>query len=139
MRPLEYQRKPIKVSKKKAYQKTWASSLTLLMQSTTHLSGSNGNRPHNHLVRLRTKWMFLLLSLKLQIWRLLRTRSSLTFRQTRECRFTLKLARDMTITCSYNVFMHHHLITLLFLLKLLYVAMFTEVMIKQVMKTKDCN
>ena len=38
-----------------------------------------------------------LLSLKLQIWRLLRGRSSLTFRQTIECRFTLKLVRDMII------------------------------------------
>ena len=41
-----------------------------------------------------------LLSLKLPIWRLLQARSSLTFRQTIECRFTLKLVRDMTITCS---------------------------------------
>ena len=46
----------------------------------------------------------LLLSLKLPIWRLLQARSSLTFRQTTECRFTLKLVRDMTITCSQ---MHH--------------------------------
>ena len=41
-----------------------------------------------------------LLSLKLQIWRLLRTRSSLTFNQTIECSFTLKLVRDMIITYS---------------------------------------
>ena len=46
----------------------------------------------------------LLLSLKLPIWRLLQARSSFTFRQTTECRFTLKLVRDMTITCSQ---MHH--------------------------------
>ena len=44
-----------------------------------------------------------LLSLKLPIWRLLQARSSLTFRQTIECRFTLKLVRDMTITQSYNI------------------------------------
>ena len=41
-----------------------------------------------------------LLSLKLQIWRLLLARSSLAFRQTIECRFTLKLVRDMIITCN---------------------------------------
>ena len=54
-------------------------------------------------VRLRTKWLWVripLLSLKLQIWRLLRAWSSLTFRQTTECRFTLKLIRDMIITYS---------------------------------------
>ena len=41
-----------------------------------------------------------LLSLKLQTWRLLRARRFLTFRQTIECRFTLKLVRDMIITYS---------------------------------------
>ena len=54
-------------------------------------------------VRLRTKWLWVripLLSLKLQIWRLLRARSSLTFRQAIECRFSLKLVRDMIITYS---------------------------------------
>ena len=45
-----------------------------------------------------------LLSLKLQIWSLLQARSSLTFRQTIECVFTLKVARDRIITCSQ---MHH--------------------------------
>ena len=35
-----------------------------------------------------------------QIWRLLRARSSLTFRQTIECGFTLKLVRDMIIAYS---------------------------------------
>ena len=75
---------------------------------------SKGIRTHNHIVhkrtlnhlaklgvRLRTKWLWvriLLLSLKLQIWRLPRARGSLTFRQTIECRFTLKLVRDMIIT-----------------------------------------
>ena len=52
-------------------------------------------------VRLRAKWLwvwFTLLSLKLQIWRLLRARSPLRFRQTIECGFTLKLVRDMIIT-----------------------------------------
>ena len=54
-------------------------------------------------VRSRTKWLWVrvpLLSLKLQIRRLLRARSSLTFRKTTECRFTLKLVRDMIITYS---------------------------------------
>ena len=44
-------------------------------------------------VRLQTKWLWvriLLLSLKLQIWRLLWARISLTFRQIIECGFTLK-------------------------------------------------
>ena len=78
---------------------------------------SNAIRTHNHLVRkqtlkhlakwlsfrLRTKWLWVriaLLSLKLHIWRLLRARSSLTFRQTIVCGFTLKLVRDMIITYS---------------------------------------
>ena len=88
------------------------------------ISDSNGIRTLNHLVRkrtlkhlaklasglakwlsvrLRTKWLWvqiLLLSLKLQIWRLLQARSSLTFRQTIECRFTLKVVRDTIITYS---------------------------------------
>ena len=54
-------------------------------------------------VHLKTKWLWVriaLLSLKLQIWRLLPARSSLTFRQTIECGFTLKIVRDMTITYS---------------------------------------
>ena len=54
-------------------------------------------------VRLRTKWFWVrihLLSLKLQIWRLLPARTSLTFRQTIECGFTLKLLRDMIIRYS---------------------------------------
>ena len=65
------------------------------------LNDCNGTRTHNHLVRkrtlnhlaslakwlsvrLRTKWLWVripLQSLNLQIWRLLRARSSLTFRQ----------------------------------------------------------
>ena len=54
-------------------------------------------------VRLQIKWLWAripLLSLKLQIWRLLWVRSFLTFRQTTECVFTLKLLRDTIIT--YN-------------------------------------
>ena len=54
-------------------------------------------------VRLRTKWLCVripLLSLKLQIMYLFHARSSLTFGQTIEYRFSLKLARDMIITCS---------------------------------------
>ena len=50
-------------------------------------------------VRFRTKlfWVRItLLSLKLQILRLLRARSSMTF----ECGFTLKILRDMIITYS---------------------------------------
>ena len=84
------------------------------------ISDSNGIRTHNHLVRkwtlyhlaslakwlsvrLRTKWLCVripLLPLKLQIWRLLRTRRSLKFRQTIECRFSLNLVRDIIITYS---------------------------------------
>ena len=54
-------------------------------------------------IHLRIKWLWAqtpLLSLKLQIWCLLRTKISLTFRKTTECRFLLKLLRDMIITCS---------------------------------------
>ena len=59
-------------------------------------------------VGLRTKWLWFripLLSPKLQIWLLLRARSSLTFRQTTECRFTLKLVPDMIIT--YSLYFTH--------------------------------
>ena len=83
------------------------------VRTKLYLSDSNGIRTHNHLVckrtlnhlarlttqlfassakwlsvHLGTKWLWLLipfLSLKLQIWCLLRGRSSLTFRQTIEC------------------------------------------------------
>ena len=100
----------------------------LLAQRRRHiwsLSDSNEIRTHNHLVhkqtlnhlaklaslakwlsvRLRTKWLWVritLLSLKLQIWRLLRARNSLTLRQTIKCGFALKLVRDMIITYSTN-------------------------------------
>ena len=55
-------------------------------------------------VRLLTKWLWVripLLSLKLQIWRLPRARSSLTFRLTIEWGFTLKSVRDMIMTYSH--------------------------------------
>ena len=57
-------------------------------------------------VCLWTKWLWiwiLLSSLKLQIWYLLRTKSSLTFKQTIVCGFTLKLVCDMIKT--YNGFL----------------------------------
>ena len=58
-------------------------------------------------VRLQTKWLrvrILLLSFKLQIWRLSQARSFLTFRQVIEGGFNLKLVRDMIITYSQNLF-----------------------------------
>ena len=60
-------------------------------------------------VCLQTKWLWvriLLLSLKLQLWRLLRARSFLAFRQTIEWSFTLKLVRDMIITYSHKNMFH---------------------------------
>ena len=57
-------------------------------------------------VRLQTKWLWIripLLSPKFQIWRLLLARSSLTFMQTIESRFTLKLVRDMIIRYSLGI------------------------------------
>ena len=80
-------------------------------------SDSNGIRTHNHFFRkrtlnhllnwlsvhLRTKLLWVqipLLSFKLQIWRLLWVRSSLTLRETIKCRFTLNLVRKMIITYS---------------------------------------
>ena len=59
------------------------------------------------IVRLWSKWLGVripLLSLKLQICRLHRARSSLIFRQTMECGFTLKLVRDIIITYSQDLF-----------------------------------
>ena len=104
----------------------------LLSQSRSHiwsLSDSNEIRTYNNAsfakwlsVRSRTKWLWvriLLLSLKLQIWHLLWARSSMTFRQTIEWGFTLKLARDMIITYSkkfliifktYVHYLHHRFI-----------------------------
>ena len=77
---------------------------------------SNVIRTHNHLVGKRTpshsaklslmvecsrtKWLWVrlkLLSLTFHIWSLLRARSSLTFRQTTECGFTLKLERGSLV------------------------------------------
>ena len=54
-------------------------------------------------VLLRTKWLSVRISsllFKLQIWRLQRARSSLTFRKTIDCGFTPKLVRDIRITYS---------------------------------------
>ena len=45
-----------------------------------------------------------MLSLKLQIWRLLRAKCSLTIRQTIECGFTLNLVRDMINTNTVSNF-----------------------------------
>ena len=71
------------------------------------LNHSNRIRTHNHLVHKRTLnqtgqmievcWKNLLVPCT---WRLFRARSSLTFRRTKECRFTLKHVQDMIIT--YN-------------------------------------
>ena len=93
----------------------------LLAQSRRHIWSLKDNkviRTHNHLVRKQSlnhlaklvKWLSSVVSTylcgeidckyKLQIWRLLRPRSSLTFRQTIECGFTLKLVCDMIITYS---------------------------------------
>ena len=95
------------------------------------LSDSNVIRTHNQLfhkrtlshlaslakwlsVRLRTKRLWVritLLSLRLRIWRLLRAMSSLRFLgQTIECRFPLKLVRDMIITSSYEIKLSDHLL-----------------------------
>ena len=91
------------------------------------LSGCNENRIHNHIVRkrtlnhlaklaslakwlsfrLRAKWLWVrvpLQSLKLQISRLFRVRSFLTFQATIVCGFTLKLVRDMIKTCNQCYF-----------------------------------
>ena len=92
----------------------------LLAQCRCHiwsLSDSSGIWTHNYLVRKRIlnhlaklgKWFNCVMStsdsasLTLQIWRLLRARCSLTFRQTIECRFTLKLVRDI-ITYNHDKF-----------------------------------
>ena len=90
----------------------------LLAQSQQHiwsLSDSSGIWMHNQIVHKQTPnhlydafgYMLLscyywiqFMSLKLEIWCLLQARSSLTFRQTIECRFTLKLVCDMVITYS---------------------------------------
>ena len=85
------------------------------------LSDGNGIPTHNHLVRkwalkhlaklVRLNgWVFVyklsgcgfdaVAVIKLRIWHLLRARSSLTFRQSIECEFTLKRVRDMIITGS---------------------------------------
>ena len=101
------------------FRQTILKSLDSLWNSYVTCNNIQSNTPYrealttqfSHLVSLakwlgvcvRTKWLWVrisLLLLKLQIWRLLRTRRSLTFRQTIECRFTLKLVGGMKITCS---------------------------------------
>ena len=101
----------------------------LVCRSKHHIrSLSDGNviSTNSHLVRkqttiygnwpdaLRTKWLWVritLLSLKFQIWNLLRAKSFLTFRQTIECGFTLKLVRDMIITYSQVQYMRNYFLT----------------------------
>ena len=101
----------------------------LVARSRHHIwsfSDSNVISTHSHLVRkrtaiypnwpdaLRTKWLWVritLLSLKFQIWNLLRAKSFLTFRQTIECGFTLKLVRDMIITYSQVQYMRNYFLT----------------------------
>ena len=59
------------------------------------------------IVRLWSKWLGVripLLSLKLQICRLHRARSSLIFGKKMECGFTQKLVRDIIITYSQDLF-----------------------------------
>ena len=58
-------------------------------------------------VRLLTKWFWVpisLLLLRFQIWPFLWARSSLAFRKTTECGFTLKHVRQLILTYSQ---MHH--------------------------------
>ena len=91
--------------------------LFLLNYRQANDSDSNEIRTHNYVVCkqtlnhlakwlsvcLQTKWLWFrisLLLLKLRIWRLLRARSYLTFRQTIVCGFTLNLGRDMITTYS---------------------------------------
>ena len=55
-------------------------------------------------IHLPAKWFWVrisLLSFKFQMWGLLQARSSLTFRQTIQHGFTLKLAHNMIITYSH--------------------------------------
>ena len=74
-------------------------------------------------VCLQTKclWVWiLLLSLELQICCLFRVRSSLTSRQTIECRFTLKLAHEIALTyrqmhCTDKYSKHSSIIWLVWL------------------------
>ena len=74
-------------------QQTGREQIIDLCQSSNYICKT----PHEkYLNRIRIS----LLSLKLQIWRLLRARSSLTFRQIIECSFTLKFVLDMIITFS---------------------------------------
>ena len=83
---------------------------TFLRWQQWDLNPQVDKRTLNHLskwlsVYLRTKWLWVwipLLSLKLQIWGLLRARNSLTFTQNIEIGFTLELVHDIIITYSQN-------------------------------------
>ena len=95
-----------------------ANKCFIMSPCQTSLSDCNWTRNQNHLahnslltqqfgqwlsVRFRAKWFWVrvqLQSLKLQISRLLRARSSLTFRQL-QCGFTVKRVRDMTRRYSH--------------------------------------
>ena len=73
----------------------------MVQKSTHNTAQSFANLAKCLSLHLRTNWFCVripLLSLKLQIWRLLRARSFFTFRQTMVCRFTLKLVWYMVIT-----------------------------------------
>ena len=57
------------------------------------------------IVRLRTKWLWVPIPfLSLKLGACFMSRSFLTFRQTIESRFTLKLVRDMIKTYSHEIF-----------------------------------
>ena len=78
---------------------TWKIKWQLRNSNPQPLSLQTNTQPLS--VSVWNKWLLVripLLSLKLQIWCQFRARNSLTFRQTVECRSTLKLVCDMIIT-----------------------------------------
>ena len=82
-------------------------TLKLVHDMITNNQMHHTDKFSQHSVHLWTKWLWVwipLLSLKLQIWCLLRARSSLTLKQTIECGFMLRFVHDMMIT--YNQ-IHH--------------------------------
>ena len=86
----------------------WYISKLICYRQPSYDQGCYSKAAYRLSVRLQIKLLGVqipLLSPRLQIWHLLQKRSSLTFRQTMECRFTLKLVRDMIITdghCGYR-------------------------------------
>ena len=85
-------------------------------------------------VGLRTKWLWFwipLLSLKRQISRLFRARSSLTFEATMECRFTLKCVRDLLIThiCIIITISFTHTITYISIITIIIINASTTIII----------